>query len=71
MLLQSMRVLCKAPGGAASSWKYLEALVRASGVSGRCAYGFRTDLHVADGVEGLLLHIAVELHGKSGPKSSR
>jgi len=29
-------------------WKYLEALVRATGVSGTFAYGFRTELHFAD-----------------------
>jgi hypothetical protein len=48
MLLQSLRAFCKAPGGAGSIWKYLEALVRATGVSGRFAYGFRTDLHFVD-----------------------
>jgi len=47
MLLQSLRALCKAPGGSGSIWKYLEALVRATGVSGRFACGFRTDLHFA------------------------
>ena len=39
---------CKAPGGAGSIWKYLEALVRATGVSGRFAYDFQTKLHFAD-----------------------
>jgi len=48
MLLQSLRALCKAPGGPGSIWKYLEALVMATGVSGRFACGFRTDLHFAD-----------------------
>jgi len=48
MLLQSLRALCKAPGGPGSIWKYLEALVRATGVSGRFACCFRTDLHFAD-----------------------
>jgi len=48
MLLQSLRALCKAPGGAGSIWKHLEALVRATGVSGRIAYDFRTDLHFAN-----------------------
>jgi len=38
MLLQSLTALCNAPGGAGSIWKYLEALVRATGVSGRLAY---------------------------------
>jgi len=50
MLLQSLRARCKAPGGAGSTWKYLEALVRATGVSGRVAYGFRTESHFADAV---------------------
>jgi len=54
MLLQSLRVLCKAPGGAGRIWKYLEALVRPSGVSGRFAFGFRTELHFDDGVWLLL-----------------
>jgi hypothetical protein len=48
MLLQSLRVLCEAPGGPGSIWKYLEALVRATGESGRFACGFRTDFHFAD-----------------------
>jgi hypothetical protein len=48
MLLQSVRALCKAPGGAGSIWKYSEAMVRAIGVSGRIAYDFRTNLHCAD-----------------------
>jgi hypothetical protein len=48
MLLQSLRALCKAQGEAGSIWKNLEALVRATGVSGRFAYGFRTELHFAD-----------------------
>jgi len=48
MLLQSLSALCKAPGGAGSIWEYLEAVVRATRVSGRFAYGFRTELHFAD-----------------------
>jgi hypothetical protein len=48
MLLHSLRALCKAPGGVGSIWKYLEALTRATGVSGRFAYSFRTELHFAD-----------------------
>jgi len=48
MLLQSLRALCKAPGGAGSIWKHLEALAWATGVSGRFANGFRTELHFAD-----------------------
>jgi len=48
MLLQCLRALCKAPGGPGSIWKYLEALVRATGVFGRCACCFQTVLHFAD-----------------------
>jgi len=48
MLLHSLRAFCKAPGGAGSIWKYLEALARATGVSERFAYGFWTELHFAD-----------------------
>jgi len=50
MLLKSLRVHCKAPGGPGSIWKYLETLVRATGVSGRFGCGFQTDLHFADEV---------------------
>ena len=48
MLLQSLRALCFAPGGPGSIWKYIVALVRSTGVSGRFACGFRTNLHFAD-----------------------
>jgi hypothetical protein len=48
MLWKSLRAVCKAPGGAGSIWKYIEALVRATGVSVRFGYGFRTELHFAD-----------------------
>jgi len=48
MLLQSLSALCLAPVGSGSVWKYLEALVRPPGVSGRIACGFRTELHFAD-----------------------
>jgi len=48
MLLQSLRALCLAAGGPGSIWKYLEALVRTTRVSGRFACGFQTDLHFAD-----------------------
>ena len=48
MLLQSLAAHCKAPGGPGSMWKYLEAQVRAAGVSGRFARGFWTTLHLAD-----------------------
>jgi hypothetical protein len=48
MLLHSLRACCKAPGGAGSIWKYLEALVRATAVSERFAYSFQTEIHFAD-----------------------
>jgi hypothetical protein len=48
MLLQSLKALCKAPVGVGSIWEYLEAVVRATRVSGRFAYGFRIELHFAD-----------------------
>jgi len=48
MLLQSLRALYLAPGRPGSIWNYLQALVRSTGVSGRFAYGLRTDLHFAD-----------------------
>ena len=48
MLWQGLRALCKAPGGAGSNWKYLEALARATGVTGRFDYSSRTKLHFAD-----------------------
>jgi len=48
MLWQSLTALCKASGGAGSIWKYLEAVVRGTGVSVRFAYGFRTEFHFAD-----------------------
>jgi len=47
MLLQSLKALCKAPGGACSIRKYLEVLARATRVSGRFVYGFWTELHFA------------------------
>ena len=48
ILLQSLRADCKAPGGPGRIWKYLEAQVRATGVSGRFVCGFQTNLHFAD-----------------------
>jgi hypothetical protein len=48
MLLHSLREFRRAPGGAGSISKYWEALARAWGVSERFAYGFWTELHVAD-----------------------
>jgi hypothetical protein len=48
--LQSLKAYYKAPGGAGSLWKYLEALVRATGVSRRFVCGFWTDLYFADGI---------------------
>jgi len=58
MLLQSLSTLCKAPGGAGSIWEYLEAVVRATRVSGRFAYSFRTELHFADVVDAFDLVIS-------------
>jgi len=65
MLLQRLRAYCKAPGGAGSIWKYLEALVRATGVSGRFACGFLTDLHFPD-VWRLALHFDYQISQKVG-----
>jgi hypothetical protein len=48
MLLESLRALYLAPGGPGSIWKYIEALVRSTGVSERYACGFQADLHFAD-----------------------
>jgi len=59
MLLQSLTALCLAPGGPGSIWKYFEALVRSTGVSGRLVCGFRTDLHLPD--EGIMTLQAVQI----------
>ena len=48
MLLQSLRGLCKAPGGPQSIWKYLKALVKTTGVSRRFTCGCQTNWHFAD-----------------------
>jgi len=48
MLLQSLRSLCLPSGGPGSIWKYIEAQVRSTGVSGRFACGFQTDLDFGD-----------------------
>jgi hypothetical protein len=48
MFLQTLRAFSLAPGRPGSIWKYLVALVRSTGVSGRFAGGFRIDLHFAD-----------------------
>ena len=40
ILLHSLRVVCKAPGGAVGILMYLEALARATGVAETFAYGF-------------------------------
>jgi hypothetical protein len=48
MLWQSLRALSIALEGPGSIWKYLEALVRLTAVTGRLACGFQTDLHFAD-----------------------
>jgi len=59
MLLESLRALCKAPGGSARVWKYLEALVRATGVSGRCANGLQTDLHLVDVIMVMMVMVMI------------
>jgi hypothetical protein len=48
MLLQSLRALCKAPGGPGNIWNYFQVPVMAAGVSGRFGCDFQTDLHFAD-----------------------
>jgi hypothetical protein len=48
LLLQSLRAPCLAPGGSGRIWKYLEALARSLGVSGRIVWCFRTKLHFGD-----------------------
>jgi hypothetical protein len=53
MLLHSLRALCNAPGGVRSIRKYLEVLARVTGVSGRFAYSFRTELQFADAAPAL------------------
>jgi len=50
MLLHSLRAFCKHPGGAGSTWKYFEAMARATRVSEKFAYRFRTELHSADSI---------------------
>jgi len=61
MLLQSLRALCFAPGGPGSIWNCLGAPVTSTGVSGRFACGFRTDLHFADEL-GCRNRGSLELH---------
>ena len=51
MLLHSLRALFLASPGAGSMWKHLEAVMRDSGVSGRFAYGHRTELHFPDVID--------------------
>ena len=48
MLLLSLRALSLVPRAPGSIWKYLEALVRSTGVSGSFACGFQSDLHSPD-----------------------
>ena len=48
MLLQGLRALCLALGGLGSIWNDFGALVRSTGVSGKFACGFRTDLYFAN-----------------------
>jgi hypothetical protein len=51
MLLQILRASYLAPGGPGSIGNYVGAPVRSTGVSGRFACGFQTDLHFADVLE--------------------
>jgi len=55
MLLQSLRVLCKTQRGPGGIWKFLEALLKATGVSERLTYTFWTDVHFAHVVLRMLL----------------
>jgi len=48
MCLHSRRAPCTTPGGHGRLWKYIEALVMTTGVTGRFACGFQSDLHFAD-----------------------
>jgi len=48
MFLHTLRELRFAPGWSGSIWKYLGALVRSTGVSGRFGCGFWTNLHLAN-----------------------
>jgi hypothetical protein len=48
MLLQSLRTICTTAGEPRSIWQYLGGLALFTGVSGRFACNFRTDLHFAD-----------------------
>jgi len=64
MLFQSLRALCLAPGGPGSIWNHLGVPVRSTGVSGRFACGFRTDLHFADGAPCTL---ATDSRARQGP----
>jgi hypothetical protein len=47
MLLMSFRAIWFPTERSRSNWKYLEALVRFTRVSGRFGWGYRTDLHFA------------------------
>jgi len=60
ILLQSLKALCKDPADPGGIWKYLEVLVRVTAVSGRFAYGFRTNLNFADGEQHLPGYVSWE-----------
>jgi hypothetical protein len=45
MLVQSLRALSLSPGGPGSIWKYLDALVSSTGVSGRHVCGLQADVN--------------------------
>jgi len=48
MLLQGLRWLCLAPGGAGSILTCFRVLVSLTSVSGRFIYGFQMDFHFVD-----------------------
>jgi len=64
MHLQSLRAHHVAPRRSGSIEKYLEALVRWPGGSGRFACRFRTDLHFADDALGGRDRVNSEMHSE-------
>jgi hypothetical protein len=64
-LLRSPRALCKALGGRRSIWKYLEARVRTTEVSGKFHCGFGTDINYAHVVVAHALSVVVITSAKN------